>query len=118
MNGLPGDLDLSPLAGAVLEQLCFGEHQLQLVFGPEIRIAVEGACELTTRGLEPREIDDFAIEATALCELLGRRIRQAVRTPSGGLAIAFEEGGVLEFMIDSPDFEAFQIHIGDRVYIA
>jgi hypothetical protein len=46
MYGVPTDLDLSFLHGALLIQVCLGQHQVQFHFHPTGSIAVEGGWEL------------------------------------------------------------------------
>lgn len=118
MNGLPVGLDLSPLTGLTLEQLRFGEHQVQLAFAQVATVAVEGACKLTRPEMRTLIIDDFAGEATTLCSLLGQVVRCAARTPSGGLSIEFQDGSNLELVVDAKSFESFQLQFGGTVYIA
>lgn len=117
MNGLTVGLDLSPLTGLTLEQLRFGEHQVQLAFAQLATVAVEGACKLTRPEMPTLIIDDFAGEATALCGLLGQVVRYATRTPSGGLSITFQDGSNIELVVDTERFESFQLQFGGRTYI-
>lgn len=117
MNGLPRDLDLSPMQATVI-QLCFGTAQLQVHFDNSSQLAVEGACIMREADGSEILIRDFAGSATALCRLLGERTRSAERTESGGLLLGFVNGNYFEVLCDSREYESFQLVLRGTTFIA
>lgn len=118
MNGLPVDVDLSPLHGIALEQVRIARHQLQLVFGEKCTVVAEGKCVLRDGRSRPIVVEDYAGSATAICSLLGRRVERATRTTTGGLLIALGSDSGIEFLVDRQEFESFQLHVGGSTYVA
>lgn len=118
MNGLPADVDLSPLHGISLEQVRIGRHQLQLVFGETCTVVAEGKCVLRDGRSPPIILEDYAGHATGICSLLGRSVERATRTATGGLLVDLGSGRNLEFLVDNEQFESFQLRVGESTYVA
>jgi hypothetical protein len=118
MNGLPTNLDLAAFLGAEVLQVCIGRHQLQIHLHERIQVAVEGGCIL--RGASPAamHIEQYGEVASSLCRLIGAEVRSASRTEDGGLLLQFSNDLEFQALNDSEQFESFQIHFGDRVYVA
>lgn len=111
--GLPKNVDWNFLVGAILEQICFGKHNIQFHFDREISISVMSSLRLD--GAESPTID-FGELATTLCALLGEEITAAI--PSNERAVSIRIGNrVLELIDDSDQFESFVITAGSKEYV-
>lgn len=98
--------------GATLEQVCLGEHQLQLRFEGDLRLAVESTFRLERDG----SVDVFEAVipgASEVARLLSQRVKSAARVGAGTLRLEFDSGTSIEIFDDSVQFESYQIHYGD-----
>jgi hypothetical protein len=118
MNGLPTDLDLTPFLGAEVLQVCIGRHQLQIHLHERIQVAVEGGCILRGASQPAMRIEQYGESASSLCRLIGAEVRSASRTDDGGLLLQLSNDLEFQALNDSKQFESFQIHFGDKVYVA
>lgn len=119
MQGLPEGVDLRPLAGAMVSQVCISSAQFILRMDSEAHIDVESTCRYRrSSGGVAIEISSYASAAASLCELLGDSIRSAGRDRDGGLSIEFASGAVLQVMNDNREYESFQVHLPPHVYVA
>jgi hypothetical protein len=117
MNGLPSDLDLTPLVGAIVIQVCFGVHQLQIHFDESRGVFVESPVVFSgVEGDVP--IDDYAMAASLLCRLLGNHVIEATRDNQGGLMLRFGGGIALHVLNDQPHFESFQVRLAGQLHVA
>jgi hypothetical protein len=118
MQGLEPSLDLSPLLGRQLLQLCFGAWNVALVFDGEVRIVVESAIAVTSEDSSITTVEDFRDGATLLCRAIGLELVDAARMSDGGLEIRFSSG--LRWVIENSvrDYESFQLHVGTSVFVA
>src|SRR4051794_32153714 len=111
MYGVPADLDLAFLHGAVLVQVCLGQYQVQFHFHPTGSISVEGGWDLhdaTGARLDGRH-DGPDRPPYQLHRLLGRRVVASEVSAPESCALRFEGGEVLRLYDDSPQYESFQI---------
>jgi hypothetical protein len=115
MYGVPADLDLSFLHGALLIQICLGQDQVQFHFHPVGSISVEGTWELldaagmwmdgrTNGGERPPCRSD---------RLLGARVVGTEVCAPSWFALRFEGGEVLRVFDDSKQYESFSIQPGN-----
>ena len=118
MKGLRIDVDLDVMVGSVITQVCFGGFHFTLHFDKDIRLTVESDCELIMRSGVTTRIDDYRIESTRLCGLIGAQISAADRDASGGLILRFKSADVLHIMNSKVAYESFQLHVGSKVYVA
>jgi len=118
MNGLPNTIDLDPLLGKELIQLCFGAFQLILNFDCDARIAVESICIYETASGTLTEIQNYSEGASQLCKIIGAQVSLAERDPDGGLILRFANGDCLRIKNSNHEYESFQIHIEQRIYVA
>lgn len=118
MQGLSAAVDLAPLVGCQLTQLCFGAWNVAMIFDRGIRIVVESTIAMNTSSPAVSRIDNFREYASVLCEAIGLDVVDAVRTEEGGLAIRFASG--LRWTIENSEagYESFQLHFGDRIFVA
>ena len=117
MYGVPVNLNLTPLHGAVLTQIALGEFIVQFRFSGEERreIGVEGAWELRADdgSLLDRNLDNARRESYKLHILLGHAvIASEVRAPKSFL-LRFDSGHTLEIFDDQTRCESFSIQPGD-----
>lgn len=118
MNGLPQDIHLGALIGANVDQVCIGQHQCIIRLGDAVQIAIESSCVLRDARGNETKILDYPAAATALCTLLGTEVESATRTSDGGLRIRVSTGAELSILNDVYEYEAFQVHIHGKVYVA
>jgi len=118
MNGLREDIDLTPLIGAHVTQLCIGEYQCLLNLDTADYVAIESTCMLVSGNGSTTSVTSYAASATRLAELLGTTIKSATRIGNGGLSLSFTGGSTLEIFNDQLHYESFQVHIGDVVHVA
>ncbi|HET7582429.1 MAG TPA: DUF6188 family protein [Candidatus Limnocylindria bacterium] len=116
MHGLPADLDLSFLVGAVLVRVEQSAHQpaVRLYFDGDVWVGIEATFRVAT---EMRDVmlgpsDDAA---TALAGFIGDSIQTAHGQTDGTLTINFSAAGLLELYDSSTEFECYQIHYGGSV---
>jgi hypothetical protein len=87
-------------------------------FDTRAKVMVESECVLRGMSADPIRVEEYASAASSLCRLLGARVLSASRTDDGGLLLRFMNGAELEVLNDSSDTESFQIHLGERIYVA
>ena len=119
MHGVPADLNLAGLVGALLYQVTWREHSVEFVFnptdGPIWTINVEGGWELrdsfgeiVDRAMEHRDRNAFFV---------GRNIGQAVQSSRvsapAWFELIFANGSILRILDDSKQYESFSIQPGD-----
>ena len=115
--GLPEDLDLSFFVGRSLIQLGMGEHQIQFVLHPDVRLSVESTMRLTSLSGETSSVEDYRQTAGVLLPLISHDVQGASRTPSGALRLEWSNGAVLEVDDDSEQYESYTINHGDRLIV-
>ena len=120
MDGLPQGIDLKPLIGATVIEVCFGTHQFTVKLDGGDRIAVEGDCRIISpdRGLSNITGATYAHHASELSQVLGETVVAATRRDDGGISVLFGSGVELQFLNDSREYEAFQLYLGKHIYIA
>jgi len=118
MNGLPKDINLQPLIGAELLQVCVGRFQYILKFDLDITIATECRCWFITGQGEKLVISDNVENASLVCSLINQNVTHAEIDSYGGLLLKFSNHATLHILNDTENYESFQIHIGDNIYVA
>ncbi len=124
MEGLPKDIDLSPVIGRDIAMVRIGKLQLHYFLNqdfpakPNVWIEIESS-EVTV--VDPSgqvtEIDDFRTNGGPLCLLLGLRIENAYRGDDGGLVLELSGGFRLEVGIHTSMYESIVLHIGDQAIV-
>jgi Family of unknown function (DUF6188) len=124
MEGLPKDIDLSPLIGHEITLVRIGKFLLHYFLDddfpgkPNIRIEIESSdVTIVDPSGQVTEIDDFRTNGGPLCLLLGLRIEKAHRRDDGGLVLELSEGFKLEVGIDTSMYESIVLHIGDKAFV-
>lgn len=115
MYGVPADLDLAFLHGAVLIQVCLGQWQVQFHFHPAASISIEGRWELLdTAGVRIDGAHDTSERPPyQLHRLLGQRIASSEVAAPKWFALRFDGGEVLRVFDDSEQYESFSIQPGN-----
>jgi hypothetical protein len=114
MYGLPSNFPYHKLAGAMLIQVCIGEHQLQLHFDSGLSISVGSTLRLN--GVSD-EFSDFPEVASSICKFLSDTISLA-EAPSGKVLRLIFSRGSIEILDDSERYESFQVSIpGETLYV-
>jgi hypothetical protein len=115
MYGVPADLDLSFLHGALLIQVCLGQHQVQFHFHPIGSVSVEGGWELRdAAGVWIDGTVDGAERPPCRSDrLLGQRVVGTEVSAPRWFALRFNGGEVLRVFDDSEQFESFSIQPGN-----
>ena len=117
MNGLPEDVDLSVFLGQQVDQIRFSKWSVQLLFDGLTRIVIESHISLSGIDKSPR-IEDYAANATEICQLIGVKVTHAERISEGGMALKMSSGMRIEIHNSNAHHESFQVHIGDEVLVA
>lgn len=117
MYGLPEDLDLSFFVGTTLIQLGMGEHQIEFVLHPDVRLSVQSIMRLSRRNGETVTIDDYRATGGVLLPLISHDVRRASRTASGALRLEWSTGAAVEVDDDSETYESYKINHGDRLFV-
>jgi len=128
MFGISPDENFDFFAGKLLEQMCFGEHQLVLHFddpavdltvvpnAPKIMCIVEADIEIITRLRGRRRAEDARSLAGDLVDFLGKRIIETSFTPRA-LSLVFDNEYTLVLHDSEERYESFNIRYGDRVIV-
>lgn len=117
MYGLPEDIDLSPLVGQELQQICIGQSDAILNFSGEISIGSAtnfvnyAANGETTSFTSPPEA------AASLVRLLGSPVVAARREPPGTLVLEFANGERLDVPDAEEHYESYTLQIGGELYV-
>lgn len=85
MNGLPAGMNWEFLIGRTLQQVCFGQYQIQLRFDGEVWMDVEGAVT----------VDGAAAGAHILTKLLGAVITSVDAEGRGDLVVSIGGHGLV-----------------------
>lgn len=117
MKGLAEGIDLTPFVGRQLGAIRFGAWVVAFLFdGPEI--VVESDIALTNADGSSKVISDFRAAATDLCQLVGLEVVGAERTLNGGMLMQMSSGMNIEFRNSNPQYESFQLHVGNKTSVA
>jgi hypothetical protein len=124
MEGLPKDIDLSPLIGREITLVRIGKFLLHYFLDddfpakPNVRIEIESS-DVTIVELRGQvaKIDDFRTNGGPLCLLLGLRIEKAHHRDDGGLVLELSDGFKLEVGIDTSMYKSVVLHIGDQAFV-
>lgn len=117
MYGLPRDLDLSFWSGTTLDQVCVGEHDVQLNFSlPAVRLSAQTSYRVTT-STGSSIYESPRTGASRLVELLGMTVTRAFDGGKGTFRIEFGESISVEFFDDDPDHECYQVRYDGRVIV-
>ena len=107
MHGLPATFDTAFLLNRTLEEICFTENQILLLFDMDVQITLEGAYSHSERGTESEPLHVPA-STSKLMQLAGHTIVRAASTADGTLSMFFDNGHRLT-CLDTPQYESYRV---------
>lgn len=120
MHGVPENLDLTTLHGALVHQVTYRENSIEIVLIPDTppiwKINVEGGWELRDAS---RSVIDRAVESHRerklfhLWRLIAQRVTHTTVQAPAWFELGFENGSALRIIDDSKQYESFSIQPGD-----
>jgi hypothetical protein len=117
MYGLPKDIDLGPLVGVTLQQVCVGQYDTILNFSDDVSIGSASTFVCTSPGSKSQTFTSPPSAAPSLVRLLGLSVVRARRDPPGTLVLEFEHGERLELPDAQENYESYTLHIGGKLYV-
>jgi hypothetical protein len=125
MHGVPPDLDLSPLIGHWVSQICLDHNQIQLSFyppadeeglfkGPSGHLGIEGGWELVgPHGelVDRRQRPEADRDVYRIHQLLQRPVTGWAPNPPSAFQVSFDGGYVLRIIDDDPRYEYVSIRL-------
>ena len=121
MYGLPADFDPRPFVARELTQIWFQKYTLQFIFGESegemIYVTLESAFTYQANADAAVIRQEPPAKASLVTELIGRRVAGAQASVDGTLTLVFEGGAVLQFLDESPQYEAYQIYFQGGVIV-
>lgn len=114
MYGLPEKFDSSPFVGRELQQVCFWEYSVHLVFGGEVSITLDSAFRFRKDPQHELVLTEVPVTSSDLMQLVGKAVERATAQPDGTLSLCFVGGGELVCTDDSPEYESYRIRFGDK----
>ena len=115
MHGFPKGLDLSPLVGRTLDLIGFGPFTIHLSFDGGHQITVENRLGYRAALDDDLTWDVVPVTESRLMRLSGQTVATWTRGDESHLEITFAEGGVLQFLDDSPSYEAVSFSIEGKL---
>lgn len=118
MYGLPKDFDASVFIGLTLERATFTKNQVIFDFEKSVSLLIEGSFAHSHEDKAKQEdVKEPPIETSSVMELLECVVQTASGHEDGTLSIVFENGQSLTCYDDRPNYEAYQIKLGDRTIL-
>ena len=117
MYGIPVGETFAFIEGRVLEQLCFGRHELILNFDDGLSITVEGALGITLAGAGESVVDDAVDIASVLVGLISDRVAAIEVNDPRSFSMGFAQGLMVRLIDSSDRYESFQVRHGDRLIV-
>ncbi len=121
MYGVPTDLPVNAFVGREFNQICLGRFQLQFHASGMGSISVEGRWELRDQAqtVIDSEQDHAERETFRLHRIIEVPIARVDIAPPKAFSIFFVNGWSLTVFDDSPQYEAFSIHLDGQpsIYI-
>jgi hypothetical protein len=115
MYGVTEQLDLSKFAGATLETITIGRHQISFDFDSQASLVSEGRWYLVgpDGSVVDQSMDLAHRDFYRVHVCVGKRVVAAVPEPPKAIALTFETGYVLRLVDDSEQYESFHIQPDD-----
>lgn len=120
MYGIPEDFDPAIFVGAMVERVCFGPYIVHVDFGVEegLRLSIEGTFEHSgTADGGWQDAGQPPIDSSRLVRLAGQTVKTAVVKDAQTLALSFDDDQALHVYDSSRQYESFQIHHGQDVWV-
>ncbi len=123
MYGLPVDFDPTPFVGRRLDRICFAQSTIFFYFpkdlakeeilngaaSDEITIALESSFLLQARPGDAGTKQTSPVTSAEVMRLIGKNVTAAKSKRDGTLTLTFEDGAILQFLDESPQYESYQI---------
>jgi hypothetical protein len=116
MNRISKTEDLSDLVGKIVEQVCFGPHQVILNLEDHCFISLEGAFSFAEKRDGIRSVK-YMESADAFTKLIGHKIKSADVISEDALEIRFTNGQALQVFDSNERYESFQIKLSNRLIV-
>lgn len=117
MFGLPADVDVSFLVGAVLIQVCAGENEVVLNFDEDVSIMSAATIRYAEDGEPQRELEDARTVSKALIDLLGQTIVRADGNLDGTLRLFWSNDSRVELLDSWGDYESYTVRHGETLIV-
>lgn len=117
MYGIPVGETFAFIEGRVLEQLCFGRHELILNFDDGLSITVEGALGITLAGAGEFVVDDALDIASVLAGLISDTVTAIEVNDPRSFSMRFAQGHIVRLIDSSRRYESFQVRHGDYLIV-
>ena len=109
MYGIPGDFDLSPIVGQMIDSITLGPYTLHIAFGGGLTITCEGTVEYRDgtgiAAIWDRQWQDLNL----IKHLLGASVSSWQVESDRVFSVSLQDAGTLVFTDDSTQYESFQI---------
>jgi hypothetical protein len=111
MGPIPADLDLAPLIGRQLNQICIGPFDLQFRFDSDRSIACQGRVIVEVDGSSEQVFDGSAWgDVSLLPRIAGREVASWKIEATHEFSISLTGGAKLRFQSTDCPYEEFVIH--------
>ena len=111
MGPVPVDLDLTPLVGRELNQICIGPFDLQFRFDSDRFVACQGRVLVEVDGLSDQVFDGSAWgNVSLLPRVAGREVTSWRIEATHEFSISLSGGAKLRFQSTDSPYEEFVIH--------
>jgi hypothetical protein len=117
MHGLPADFNAQVFVGHELTYVTFGQYLVAFGFGDELRVNLTSSFVLQGTRYDVMEGPRPPLEAAGVISLIGLKVSLAAGRTDGTLTLTFENGWVLQFLDDYPNYESYIIKIGAQEII-
>jgi hypothetical protein len=119
MHGVPSDMPVQALVGHELTHIGLAMHQIQLHFGSEAYISIEGKWFLKDRGgnVVDQDIDPPSDRKSFhLHRLLKQPVTAASVDAPKSFTVTFANGDALTILDDSLQYESFSLRVSGREF--
>jgi hypothetical protein len=113
MYGLTVAFDAAMFLGLEVESITYGENAIHVSLDRGFAVTSMTSIRYRYSGLDDIREDRLPVSESGLMRIVGTAVTGAVRTASGGLALTFVNGAVVEFEDDSDQYESFSITTPD-----
>lgn len=117
MYGLPVDIDLSPLLGQELQQICIGQYDAILNFSGEASVGSATTFVCSSPNGETSAFTSPPAATPSLMRVLGSPVVAARREAPGTLVLEFANGERLDIPDAEEHYESYTLQIGSALYV-
>lgn len=117
MYGLNDNIDLSPLTGRTLLQVCTGRFQVRFAFDGEISVSVECCFQVHSQGAFQEWSSGLFENAAAALGLIGMTVTSAKGQRDGTLELGFSGGQRLVIPDASTEYESYTVTMPGKTIV-